>query len=127
MAPISYLFKTVVDFTSPLSEADLRARFEDDLVPVIDVKVDQRLGPHIDGLTLARKLKLHAFAGPPAGFQAYPKFILTGDTTKSESFINTRIDQIYDDIKDLVETDIAAQGGAVLGWHRHLTSGEVDN
>ena len=127
MAPINYRFKAVVEFTSPLSEAAILARINDDLVPAIDAKIDQRLGPHISGLTLEKKIKLHSIAGVVNGFEAYPKYIITGDTTKSESFINTRIDQIYDDIKSLVEADIADQGGTVLHWHRHLTSGAVDS
>ncbi len=127
MAPVNYRFKAVVEFTSPLSEAAILARINDDLVLAIDAKIDQRLGPHISGLTLEKKIKLHSIAGVVNGFEAYPKYILTGDTTKSESFINARIDQIYDDIKALVETDIANQGGTVLSWHRHLTSGTVDN
>ena len=127
MAPITYLFKAVVEFTSPLSEGAILTRINDLLVPEIEAKINQRLGPHISGLTLEKKIKLHAIDGVTNGFEAYPKYILTGDTTKSESFINTRIDQIYDDIKSLVEADIAAQGGTSDFWHRHLTSGTVEN
>ena len=127
MAPIRIHFKAVVEFTSPLSEAEILTRIEDDLVPAIDSKINQRLGPHISGLTLEKKIKLHPINGITNGFEAYPKYILTGDTNKSVSFINTRIDQIYDDIKGLVEADIANQGGTVLHWHRHLTSGTVDS
>lgn len=116
-----------MEFTSPLSEAAILTRINDDLVPAIDAKIDQRLGPHISALALDKKIKLHPISGVMNGFEAYPKYIMTGDTTKSESFINTRIDQIYDDIKSLVETDIAAQGGTSDFWHRHLTSGTVDN
>ena len=127
MAPIRIHFKAVVEFTSPLSEAAILTRINDLLVPEIDSKINQRLGPHISGLAIQRKIKLHSINGITDGFESYPKYILTGETTKSESFINTRIDQIYDDIKSLVETDIADQGGTVLHWHRHLTSGAVDN
>ncbi len=116
-----------MEFTSPLSEAAILIRINDDLVPAIDAKINQRLGPHISGLTLEKKIKLQAINGITNGFEAYPKYILAGDTSKSESFINTRIDQVYDDIKSLVEDDIAAQGGTSDLWHRHLTSGTVDN
>ena len=126
MAPIVYRFKAVVEFTSPLSEAAILMRINDLLVPEIDAKINQRLGPHIDGLTIVKKIKLQSINGVVNGFEAYPKYILTGDTNKSESFINTRIDRVYDDIKSLVEDDIAAQGGSVDFWHRHLTSGAID-
>ena len=127
MAPIQHLFKAVVEFTSPLGEAAILTRINDDLVPAIDAKINQRLGPHISGLAIQKKIKLHSINGITNGFESYPKYILTGDTSKSASFINTRIDRVYDDIKDLVETDIADQGGTVLHWHRHLTSGAVDS
>lgn len=128
MAPITYLFKAVVEFTSPLSEAAILTRINDLLVPEIETKINQRLGPHIDGLALEKKIKLHAINGVTNGFEAYPKYILTGDTNKPESFINTRIDQVYDDIKSIVEDDIINnQGGTSDFWHRHLTSGTVDN
>ena len=126
MASVAYLFKAVVQFTSPLSEAAILTRITDLLVPEIDAKINQRLGPHIDGLTLEKNIKLHPINGVVNGFEAYPKYILTGDTNKSESFINTRIDRVYDDIKSLVEDDIAAQGGTSDFWHRHLTSGAID-
>ena len=128
MATIRIHFKAVVEFTSPLSEAAILTRINDLLVPEIDAKIDQRLGPHISGLALDKKIKLHSIAGITDGYEAYPKYILTGDTSKSESFINTRIDQVYDDIKSFVEDDIINnQGGTVDFWHRHLTSGTVDN
>ena len=124
MAPIQYNFKIVVDFQSPLSEAAILSRFENDVIPDLDAKISQRLNAHIDGLTIQRKLKLHTL---DVGFQFYPKAVITGDTNKGDDFIEARIDQAYDDMKTIIDVDITAQGGSVLGWHRHLTSGPVDN
>ena len=123
MAPIQYFFKIVVDFTSPLNEAAILSRFENDVIPDLDAKINQRLNPHIDGLVIQRKTKLYAL---DVGFQFYPKAIITGDTNKPDDFIETRIDRALDDMKDIIDADIDAQGGNVLGWHRHLTSGALD-
>ena len=126
MAPIAYLFKIVVDFQSPLSEAEILTRFTDNVVPDLDTKISQRLNAHIDGLTTERKTKLHSFDNPLAGFQFYPKAVISGDANKTDDFIEARIDQAYDDMKVIIETDIEAQGGNILKWHTHLTSGTVD-
>ncbi len=71
MAPIVYRFKAVVEFTSPLSEAAILMRINDLLVPEIDAKINQRLGPHIDGLTIVKKIKLQSINGVVNGFEAF--------------------------------------------------------
>lgn len=125
MAPINYLFKIVVQFTSPLSEAAIFTRFTDDVVPDLEIKINQRLNPHIDGMVIARKTKLISMSDPPR-FEFYPKATVTGDANKSDDFIERRIDVTYDDMKTIIDNDINAQGGSVDFWHRHLISGVVD-
>lgn len=116
-------FKIIPQFTTTRSETQVRNFFNNQVIPKLEMAINNRLQSEFSNPNVAIFLE---YTKQGNNYEVYPKIIVSGLTQSSLDSLKQKYDLAVDDVTLSLLTDLNNLGINNVKWHIHKTFGSMN-
>lgn len=109
--------KCVCDFEIDLTLSQVTQFVEDDLCPLIETELEDKIGDDFTNLVIAHCIDV-SIQGT-LKFQSYPATMFSGETTMTREDLNDKLNDFFDKCEEICQDEIEDRDGTIISFHTH--------